>query len=198
MINNMRIIHYDFYLYFCIAWISITTLFFFKKVKFPKTEPILYRIGWKLPIIGNIGIVIDSLVHNYVIYIMHWSIIMHWIVIPSVILMVVFINIGIYQKVMRPDCDSGRKNAYFTGIYSLIGLFVMFGILMLCVELYSRLHWIVLPPIILILNFLNMWLYQKTRRFDFDIAKKKAIFMCWYIAGGFLVLIGGVILIANI
>lgn len=96
-------------------------------IKSTQNDPILWRIGWLL-LGGALGgiVTIDNLIKGHMIYVYWWSMVMERVLLV-VLLSVVLIYIGGYQKIMRPGYDSKKRRLAIRYLLFLVGIFIIMG-----------------------------------------------------------------------
>lgn len=116
-------------LYFGLLWGIFGTLYILRWViKSTKRDPILWRIGWIMGAVLNVVATTDQLVKGKVISLEWWSI-TDWLSIPWIIITVIMIYAGGYQKAMRPDFDQGKRKIIILCSYVLVITFIFLGLL---------------------------------------------------------------------
>lgn len=116
-------------LYLGVLWGTFGTLYILRWViRSTKRDPILWRIGWIMGAILNAVATIDQLVTCKVIYLEWWSI-TDWLSTPWIIITVIMIYVGGYQKAMRPDFDQEKRRKFILCSYILVITFIFLGLL---------------------------------------------------------------------
>lgn len=104
-------------------------------IKFSKNDPMLWRIGWALSTVLLIIVIIDNVIKGTGA-LASYSAILGQISIPLVVLTVLLIFMGGYQKATRPDFDPEKRRTVKLYMYGLVATLILLGLFFGGFEIY--------------------------------------------------------------